>query len=259
MLPEERQERILALLASFQHLSTERIAADLGVSRETVRRDVLKLESLGRLRRVFGGVSVVDDAPEDPIEKRAQVQRKEKQRIARAAVRLLEPGKTVFIDAGSTVSALAAELASLKGLTVVTNSFDVAAWLTGRQEAGGTNGHDVIVLGGRPHNDLRATYGDITVGQIVRYRADFAFLSPVGLHSVAGATSYDGAEAEVARAMCRQSRHVVILADYSKLGRSSRVQFCEIGRIGTIITDGRAREQADFPGLGQSGCNIIVA
>lgn len=258
MLPEERHERIRTLLANYQHLSTERIAADLGVSRETVRRDVLKLEDRGELRRVFGGVTALDAVPEAPIEKRAQVHLKEKRRIARAAAAMLVPGKTVFVDAGSTVSALADELVGLAGLTVITNSFEVAVRLAGSQPRTGSD-HDVIVLGGRPRKGLQATYGDITVGQIHRYRADYAFVSPVGLHPGSGASSYDRAEAEVARAMCEQSRCVVILADHSKLGQHSRVQFCEMSRIDRVITDIQGQKQPAFSSLKDSGCDIVLA
>src|SRR5699024_2476479 len=125
VLPEERLERIRTLLGTFQHLSTKHIAADHGVSRETVRRDVLKLEELGYLKRVFGGVSSLEVKEEAPIETRTQVNQKEKQKIARAAVNLVTPGQTVFIDAGSTVTAFADELAKLAGLTIITNSFEV--------------------------------------------------------------------------------------------------------------------------------------
>lgn len=259
MLPEQRHERIRTLLANFQHLSTERIAADLGVSRETVRRDVLKLEGMGHLRRVFGGVTTSDDDVEAPIETRAQVRLKEKRRIGRAAAALLRPGNTIFIDAGSTVAAFANELIGLANLTVITNSFDVALKLSSNVQSPDGSAHEVIVLGGRPRAGLQATYGDITVGEIYRYRADYSFVSPVGLHPVNGASSFDRGEAEVARAMCRQSRYVVILADYSKLGQSSRVQFCEMERIDTVITDSKGQKDATFASFRHAGCKLVIA
>lgn len=259
MLPEERHERIRILLANFQHLSTERIAADLGVSRETVRRDVLKLEDMGHLRRVFGGVTTFDDDVEAPIETRAQVRLKEKRRIGRAAAALLRPGNTIFIDAGSTVAAFATELAGLVGLTVITNSFDVALKLSADVPSPDGSAHEVIVLGGRPRSGLQATFGDITVGEIYRYRADYSFVSPVGVHPVNGASSFDRGEAEVARAMCRQSRHVVILADHSKLGQTSRVQFCEMERIDTLITDSKAQKMTALADFRKSGSALVVA
>ncbi len=246
VLPEERLERIRTLLGTFQHLSTKHIAADLGVSRETVRRDVLKLEELGYLKRVFGGVSSLEVKEEAPIETRTQVNQKEKQKIARAAVNLVTPGQTVFIDAGSTVTAFADELAKLAGLTIITNSFEVAIRLSGSNGYKTSDRHEVIVLGGCPNVSLKATFGASTVGQIYQYKADFAFLSPVGLSYRDGATSYERPEAEVARAMCSQSRKIVLLADHSKLGQTSRVQFCDVSRIDTLITDIKSEERPDF-------------
>jgi DeoR/GlpR family transcriptional regulator of sugar metabolism len=258
MLPEERYDRIRVLLANFQRVPTDRIAIDLGVSRETVRRDVLRLEQLGELRRVYGGVVALGHEPEPPIGERSRVRMNEKRQIARAAAKLLTPGKSLFIDAGSTVSTLAEELASLSGLTVVTNSFEIALKLVSA-EPGGAPRHEVVVLGGRPQADLAATYGDVTVAEIHRYRADYAFVSPVGLSATQGATSYNYPEAEVARAMIAQSARVVILADHSKIGVSSRVSFCPADSIDILITDARSEAQPGFADLRSAGCKIVLA
>lgn len=257
IMPEERLERIRTLLSTFQHLSTSHIASDLGVSRETVRRDVLKLEEQGYLRRVFGGVSLAELKAEEPIETRAQTKLKEKQKIARAAVNLLSAGQTLFIDAGSTISAFADELASLAGLTIITNSFDVALRLTSVNRPH-VDGHEIIVLGGNPNHSLKATYGATTINQIFLYKADFAFLSPVGLTHTDGASSYYRAEAEVARAMCMQARKVVILADHSKLGQTSLVKFCDVQQIDTLVTDAKSQSRPDFASFDKA-LDCIVA
>ncbi len=258
MLPSERHDRIRSLVSAFQHLSTARIASELGVSRETVRRDVLALEEKGYVRRVFGGVAAPDDEAEAPIERRAQVRLREKRHIARAAVTLLKPGQTLFVDAGSTVAALADELSRLAGLTIITNSLDVALRCSGTT-ARALGAHDIVLLGGRPRAGLQATYGDVTVGQIYRYHADYAFVSPVGLHAEQGASSYDRAEAEVARAMCHQARQVVILADHSKLGQISRVQFCALDALDIVVTDAMADQQSGAQALAQRVRRWIVA
>jgi len=251
MLQEERHHRIRVLLASLQSVSTERIAGELGVSRETARRDVLELEALGELRRVHGGVVAVGPAAEAPIAERARVRHKEKRAIAKAAARQIAPGACVFIDAGTTVSALADELAPLGGLTVITNSFDVAVKLAAR--------HEVIVLGGRPGTDIGATYGDLAVAEIHRHRADIAVLSPVGLHPIHGATSFDSAEAAVARAMVAQSVQTMILADHTKLGQISRVSFCAPADMACVVTDARAARSPALDALEAAVSQVIVA
>jgi DeoR/GlpR family transcriptional regulator of sugar metabolism len=259
MLQEERYQRLRALLANFQQITTERIAIDLGVSRETVRRDVLGLEALGELRRVHGGVIATGPNPELPINERANVRLKEKRAIARAAAKLPSPGQTLFLDGGSTtVSALAEELASLSGLTIITNSFDVALKLTVADGAALPR-NEVIMLGGRPSSGVAATYGETTVAEIYRHAADWAFLSPVGLHVEQGATSYEHREVAVARAMVRQSTRTAILADHSKLGQISRVSFCPISEIDMLVVNSRARKEPAFAELEATGLDVILA
>src|SRR5690606_29490884 len=139
-----------------------------------------------------------------------QVHAPAKQRIAKAAARLLKPGQCCFIDAGTTTAAFAVALAKIPGITVITNSFDVAnAQRSMRPDA------DVLLLGGQLGKDVPATYGGLTLEQIGRFRPDFAIISPVGLHPERGATAYHLAEAEVARAMIAGADRLIVLADRS--------------------------------------------
>src|ERR1700744_4608296 len=105
MWQEDRHQRIRALLSTLQRVSTERIMADLGGSRETVRRDLLDLEALGELRRFHGGA--ISPAEEAPIAERVHMRVKSKTAIAKAATNLIASGQTLFIDAGTTPAALA--------------------------------------------------------------------------------------------------------------------------------------------------------
>src|SRR3990167_318387 len=190
MLQEERILRIRSLLAKFKSISIERIAQDLDVSRETARRDVLQLEAQGELRRVHGGVVLKGPEPEPPVSERARVNQKEKRLIAKAALKLLQPGQTVFLDAGSTTTVLAEELASLSGLTVITNGLAAALKLGAADDARAPR-NTILLLGGRIDANVQATYGDDTVGEIHRHQADIALLSPVGISRAYGATSFE--------------------------------------------------------------------
>ena len=134
MLQEERFLRIRSLLATFSRVSVDRIVQDLAVSRETVRRDLLELEGSGELRRVHGGAIATGPEPEPPLSVRLVARQKEKRAIAKAAVGLLKPGQTLFLDAGSTTSTLAEEIATLSGMTVITNSLTIALKLAGADE-----------------------------------------------------------------------------------------------------------------------------
>ena len=210
MWQEERYQRIRLLLSKMQRVSTDRIMADLNVSRETVRRDLVDLEALGELKRVHGGAVQVGD--EAPIAERAQTHVKAKLAIARAAAGWSRP-QTLFIDAGTTTTLLAEELAKLSGLTIVTNSIDVALKMRSSDPAQARN--ETILLGGMIGSRAAATVGDGTVAEIFRYRADLALLSPVGVDAVRGATNYDRMETEVARAMVSNAADVAILISAS--------------------------------------------
>lgn len=250
MWQEDRLLRIRGLLTTFQRVTGDRIVAELGVSRETVRRDLIELETRGELRRVHGGAVQIDGEP--PLAERAHTRVRFKRAIARLAAHEAKSGQTLFLDAGSTASVVAEELATLSGLTVITNSFDVAQHMNaGLDRAQRCN--RVIVLGGYLGDRLPATFGDVTITEIHRYRADIALLSPVGVDARHGATSFDHGEAEVARAMATNARRVVILADYSKIGLKSRVSYCPSERIDRLITNSKA---ADRPALVELRCKV---
>ncbi|CAG4887095.1 DeoR/GlpR family DNA-binding transcription regulator [Paraburkholderia saeva] len=256
MWQEDRHQRIRALLSTLQRVSTERIMADLGVSRETVRRDLLDLEALGELRRVHGGA--IKPADEAPIAERAQTHVKSKIAIARAATGFVSSGQTLFIDSGTTTALLAEELAKLANLTIITNSVDVALKLRGASESA-ESANEVILLGGTLSERSLATIGGTTIAEIQRFRADVALLSPVGIDHRSGATNFDHAETEVARAMVNNADRVVILADYSKIGQRSRIAYCPVNRIDLLITNRKATEAVGFPTLKRKLEQVILA
>jgi DeoR/GlpR family transcriptional regulator of sugar metabolism len=258
MLQEVRFQRIRSLLATFSSLSVDRIVQDLKVSRETVRRDLIELEILGDLRRVHGGVVTPGAVPEPPLAVRLAARQKEKRAIAKAAVALLQPGQTLFLDAGSTNLILSEEIATLSGMTVITNSVNIALKLAGADEARAAR-NKILLLGGEIDVKAQATFGEGTLEQIRRFRADVVFLSPVGLHPRHGAMSFEHHEAAVARAMVEQAQLVVILADHHKLGQGSRVTYADNADIDVIVTDAGARALPALAALRKGSSRIIVA
>jgi DeoR family fructose operon transcriptional repressor len=238
----ERHRRILDLLQAHHRLTTEHFAEALGVSRETVRRDLIELERSGQLARVHGGAVPPAVAPAVPPEpaylERTGLRQPQKRHIARLAAALIQPGQACFLDAGSTTLALADELALRDGLIVVTNSVDAATVLARHAR------HEVHLLGGQLETDVPATYGEQTVAEIGRLQVDWALVSPVGFDAVNGAMDYLWNEATVARAMLSRARQRVVLADASKLGRASRIQICPTAEVDVLVTDTEAEPGA---------------
>lgn len=234
----ERHRRILDLLQTHHRLTTEHFVEALGVSKETVRRDLIELERTGQLARVHGGAVPPATAPTVPAEpaylERTGLQQPQKREIARLAAALIQPGQACFLDAGSTTLALAEELARREDLIVITNSLDAATVLA-RQP-----GNEVRLLGGRLETDVPATYGEQTVAEIGRLQVDWALVSPVSFDAVNGAMDYLWNEATVARAMLSRARQRVVLADSSKLGQVSRIQICPAVEVDVLVSDGQA-------------------
>jgi DeoR/GlpR family transcriptional regulator of sugar metabolism len=231
MWVQERHHRILALLRARQRVASDAIAAEFNVSRETVRRDLLDLETAGQLQRVHGGAVITGPFAEEPFAARQRVRRREKRAIARAAAALVKPGQACFVDAGTTTLAFAEELSKLPGITVFTNSLDIARLFGDRRDG------EVLLLGGCITSDVPATYGELTLSEIGRFGAEIAIFSPVAINPERGAMSYAFHEAEVARAMIRRADRAVLLADRDKLGTCSRVEICTAGEIDTLVTD----------------------
>lgn len=254
MWHEERFQRIRGLLKTFGQVSVERITSELGVSRETVRRDLLELEAKGEIQRVHGGAVLVGGS-EPPIDVRVTTRVREKRAIARALAGLVESGQTLFLDAGSTTALVAEALAGLHGLTVITNSVQVAAKIG--SEPAGAYGNHVHLLGGGFNAELASTHGAVTVAEICRHQANLAILSPVGVDASAGASSFLLDEAEVARAMSSNARRTIIAADHSKIGVRSRVSYCTPERIDVLVTDRRSSRATAMTAIAEGVGEVI--
>ena len=124
MFALERQKHILEVLREEGSVSVNRLSKALSVTEETIRRDLEKLEKEDALMRTHGGAIPVDNQ-EMPLEKRKQTNTAIKEKLARAAIRFILPGDTVFLDASTTTFFIARELKKMKKVTVVTNSLRI--------------------------------------------------------------------------------------------------------------------------------------
>jgi DeoR/GlpR family transcriptional regulator of sugar metabolism len=239
---QDRRSRIVNLVRDGARATTSTLARELGVSRETVRRDLLSLETEGLLQRVHGGAVSFEPENEAPFERRRRHRWGEKLAIGRAAARMIEDGQIVFVDAGTTTLAFAEALADRPRVKVVTNSIGVAQRL----------GAQAVLLGGEISSDVPATFGELTLAGIERFQTDIAFIAPVAIDAALGAMNFALQEAEIARAMLRRAGRTVLLADHSKLGTLSRVSICGLDQVEAIVTD-------KAPDAIGDACKICVA
>jgi DeoR family transcriptional regulator, fructose operon transcriptional repressor len=230
LLDIERRERIVAHLRSAGTARVADLAAALGVSAMTVRRDADRLEADSRIERVRGGVRLLrpplTDEPE-PLEK-AVLHRAAKERIARAALELVPASGAVGVGAGTTTLALARLLADLPGVTIVTNSLPVALAIPRR---------DGVVLTGGERTRSDALVGPIANRTAAAIGLDVLFLGAHGFDSERGCTAPNLAEAETNRALMGAARRTVALVDSSKWGVQGLATFARLEEFDAILTD----------------------
>ena len=232
MYAAERQQRIIEQARGDGRVEVASMAAALGVTPETVRRDLTILERHGVLRRVHGGAIPLENLGFEPrLAVRQERYTAEKERIAKRALDELPAEGTVLIDAGSTTQLLAENLPYDRELTVVTNSVPVAAAVAGRDNL------TLYVVGGRVRGRTMAAVGEWATHVLAGVAVDVAFLGTNGLSVRRGLTTPDQDEAASKRAMAAASRRAVVLCDHSKIGTDHFAQFAALDDIDTVITD----------------------
>jgi len=232
MLATERHARILSLVASRQVASTEELATTLGVSAETIRRDIRVLDERGQLHRVRGGAASASVAVGEPrVEERQLLHHAEKEVIGRLAADLLQDGQTVVLDLGTTAMEVArAMIPRFRGV-VATNSMLVAGELAGHPNI------DVLVCGGRVRAGDLALSSAISVDFFAGLNADVALVSSGGVDATRGLTDFHLDEIATRREMIRQARRAYVLADSSKFGAVAPHFVADFGPGLGLVTD----------------------
>ena len=254
MFVEERQQRIIERLRDQGKVTVEELMADFGVSAPTVRADLAALESRRLLRRTHGGALPPATSLYEPTyTERAGSQLHEKRRIGEAAARLVCPGETVILDAGTTIHEVGVALIArgLTGITVVTNNLPTAILL---MEAPGI---DVLVIGGQAQLHRRATLGPLAAEFLQRIRADRVFLGANGVDASAGLTVVDFDAASVKRAMVAHAAEVVVVADGTKIGQTAFAHVAPVSVVSRLITDMAFVDESMRAELLDAGINTI--
>lgn len=240
MYATERQAHITRHLAERGRVSVVAMADDLGVTTETIRRDLDTLEQIGALRRVHGGaVPLRAGAIAEPsIAERMTVNSDAKQRIAHRALAVITDGYrgAIVFDAGSTVGAVAAALGDRIAVTgaqldVVTHAVPIAHTLSLLSEV------SLTILGGQVRGLTAAAVGTATLAALDSLRPDLAFVGANGVSADFGLSTPDPAEAGVKSAIVRAARRTVLVADQSKFGVESFVRFADLADIDILVTD----------------------
>lgn len=237
MLTDERLDAIRKMLSEHGKVLANDLAAQFGVSDDTIRRDLRELARLGYCRRVYGGALL--PAPDTgTLTARTSDQADVKARLARATVGLVRDGQTLYIDAGSTNLSIAEALPKDLRLTVITNAPAIATALSDNPR------HTIIVLGGLYDQSKGACLGPQTVREAENILADMFILGACGVDTVLGVTALDAGEAEIKRVMIARSSLLAIAATKDKLGTVAPFKLADASRIDYLVTEDEAATEA---------------
>jgi DeoR/GlpR family transcriptional regulator of sugar metabolism len=230
MIIEQRLSLIQNYLRRQTTASIEQLSELLNVSKDTVRRDLMKLEKDRLVRRCRGGVTLADkDAQILNYSERSQTAEQAKEKIALAALKLIHPGDKVIFDASTTVETLIRRLNNLP-ILAITNSLTHAVHLATWPNV------EIKVTGGNLKKDHLFLYGENTLATLARYRADLAFIGVFSL-SDQGMMIHTEEEGLVKAQMMQHAKKVVALADASKMNTHGFYNISELSAINTLITD----------------------
>ncbi|MFI6578303.1 DeoR/GlpR family DNA-binding transcription regulator [Nocardiopsis sp. NPDC050513] len=231
----ERRDRILELVRAHGTLSLRDLAARVGASEVTVRRDVRALEAEGLVDRRRGGAALPGRVAHDQsYSGRSGQCAAEKAAIAASAARLVRPGEAIAVGPGTTTEAFARELLTRTELTVVTNSLRVAEALAGAA------GVEVVMTGGTLHGPIRALVGAAAEQTLSGLRVTRAFLTGNGVSADRGLSTPNPAVASVDRALAACAEETVVLADHTKIGTDTMVPTVGPEEIAHLVTDASA-------------------
>ena len=231
MLTTQRKKLLLARLAAEGQLVAKALAHELGISEDTIRRDLRELAAEGLLQRVHGGALPASAAMGD-LAVREQVSTADKVALGRFGASLIQPGQVVILDGGTTALQVARHLAPGLRATIVTHSPTVAVELAGHA------GIEILMLGGRLFRHSMVNVGAAVIETASRLRADLFFLGVTGVHPDAGLSTGDAEEAAVKRALHERAAETVVLASPEKLMTASPFVVAPLAEASLLVVAG---------------------
>jgi DeoR/GlpR family transcriptional regulator of sugar metabolism len=242
VLTDERRSLILDRIRNHGRVLAADLTDELGVSVDTIRRDLRELDEAGLLRRVHGG-ALPRHGDASPFAARARRAPEAKASIARRAAGCVHDDQIVVLDGGTTTLEVARALRDDLRAHVITTSPPIALALADHP------GLEVTVVGGTLRPNALVTVGAAAVEALRVVRADVVFLGVCGLHPEIGVTTEDLEERHVKAAMIEGAAEVVALADHDKLGTAMPVVVAPMSAVTRLVTDADVDDPAVAPYL----------
>ena len=250
-LPSDRQTYIRQRLQQDGRVVAAELAQTLGVSEDSIRRDLRELASSGICQRVYGGAIAMTPNTGN-FSQRSHENIARKARLAATAVQLLRPGQFVFLDSGTTNLEIARAIPDGLALTIATNAIPIAAALLGRSAL------EVLVVGGRMDHRIGGTMGSSAMLEIQTLRPDICFLGTCSLDIELGVGTTLSEEAALKRELVRHSSQVVLCVTNEKLDTASPFSVAAMADIGQLVLEADA-EPHKLQRLRDCGVPVLLA
>jgi DeoR family transcriptional regulator, aga operon transcriptional repressor len=242
---DQRAKSILQLLLRHGNTSVDELAAQLDASAASVRRDLTRLETRGLVHRTHGGAKLAGQTLYEPFRFDSSFQvregrfAEEKRRIGLAAAEMIREHDTVGFTAGTTTTQVARCIRHRSGIRVITNAVNIGMELNHQASL------DVTLTGGTMRwAGAFSLTGPTAMEMLSGIFLDKVFIGACGIDVQRGATTIEPDEAAVFRAMVRQAKQVIVVADSSKIAMISPALICTIADIDVLITDSGITSEA---------------
>ena len=238
MLAIERRREIIARLSLDGKVIVSGLAREFGVTEETIRRDLEKLDQDGLASKTHGGAVAKQNASLDlPYNVREGVNVIQKQMIASKVADLISDGERIMVDSSSTSLYVIKCLKHKKNLTVITNSVKVLLELADMQD------WTVLSTGGMLKRGALSLNGSSAEKMINSYHVDTAICSCKGLDTALGVTDSNENDSIIKQEMLNSADRRILTLDSDKFDKKSFVKVCDIKNIDMIVTDKEPSEK----------------
>lgn len=253
MLPNQRREKILEMIREDGHAKVLQLSKIFKVTEVTIRQDLEKLEKDGYVEREHGGAYLKNIGLNvKNIILQNQDNLSEKAAIAKKSLEFINDGDTIILDSGSTTTEIAKLISGFKNLTVITNSLNIALTLGVDPEI------NLVVTGGEFKAPTLSLTGQKAADFFNDLHVDKLFLATAGITLKSGLTYPSISDICVKRAMIESANAVFLVADSSKIGKSSFASLGALSLIDFLITDSKIKEE-DIQMLQDNEIKLIIA
>ena len=226
-----RQTEILEIARTEGRVVVEDLAQRFDVTLQTIRRDLSELADAGHLDRVHGGARPRMGVANLGYVQRRRMNEDAKVAIAQACAAAIPENCSIIMNLGTTTEAVARELLGHRNITVITNNINVANILMAN------DGCEIIIAGGALRRSDGGLVGELTAEFFGLFKVDYAVIGASALDAEGDLLDFDLAEVRVSKAIIRQARHVFVVCDASKLGRSAPVRLASLQEVTALFTD----------------------